>query len=117
METKRVRRKRTEDGSTTPKQEAGNIKVYRSYTSSGVLMSEDEGLEELEVSRFEVEPAYVSVNHGRTVNLGNYESAKVDVRVSVPCYREEIEPAIIYADTTAINSLEDIIAEYVEELK
>lgn len=28
---------------------------------------------------------YVGIAYGVTVNLGNYESAKVDVRASVPC--------------------------------
>ncbi len=45
---------------------------------------------EREVEEFEVEPAYVRVNAGRTKNLGNYESLRVDVSITVPCYKETI---------------------------
>lgn len=116
MVAKRRTRRRAE-GIAVPKQEATTVKVSRAYTSSGTLMDEDEGFEELEVRKFETDPAYVSVNHGRTVNLGAYESARLDVRVSVPCYPEEVTEALLYADTTAVDFLEDSIAEYVEELK
>lgn len=35
--------------------------------------------------------ANVSVNAGATVNLGNYESARINVMLSMPCYPEEID--------------------------
>lgn len=46
--------------------------------------------ENLEVKRFETHPAYVRRGYGVTLNLGNYESARVDVSVEVPCYVEDI---------------------------
>jgi len=46
---------------------------------------------EKEVEVFEVEPAYVRVSAGRTKNMGNYESLRVDVSITVPCYKETIE--------------------------
>jgi hypothetical protein len=45
----------------------------------------------LQVTPFEVEPAYVRASAGTTRNLGNYESLRVDVSVTVPCYTAEIE--------------------------
>lgn len=45
----------------------------------------------MEIRPFETNPATVSVKGGATVNLGNYESARVDVMLTVPCYLEEID--------------------------
>ena len=61
-----------------------------SVTSSGVGVDEDKRTV-LEVRKFETEPAWVRVNAGVTKNLGNYESLRVDVSISAPCYVEEIE--------------------------
>lgn len=43
------------------------------------------------IRKFESEPAYVRINTGMTKNLGNYESLRIDVSLTVPCYPEEIE--------------------------
>jgi hypothetical protein len=48
---------------------------------------------ELEVRAFVTEPALVRAKYGVTINLGNYESGRVDAEVTIPCYVEEIEPA------------------------
>lgn len=117
MVARRRRQKRTEDTSTLPKTESGTIKVHRAYDSMGTLMDEVEGVEDLEVKTFVTEPSYISVNHGRTINLGNYESARIDVRISVPCYQSEIPEALLYADKLAYEFMEDSIKEYVEEIK
>jgi hypothetical protein len=53
--------------------------------------------EPLTVQRFVTEPARVSVGMGLTLNLGNYESARIDVSLVVPCYCEETEEAYVYA--------------------
>ena len=34
---------------------------------------------------------------GLTINLGNYESLRIDVGVKMPCYKEEIEKAKVLA--------------------
>ena len=54
------------------------------------------GKEQVDIGRIRIRPfvtntANVSVKGGATVNLGNYESARVDVMLSVPCYIEEID--------------------------
>jgi hypothetical protein len=49
--------------------------------------------EDLAVHEFITEPAKVEVKMGMTINLGNYESARVDVGLVVPCYREEADEA------------------------
>lgn len=47
--------------------------------------------ETIKVRPFVTEPANVSMKSGVTINLGNYQSARVDIMISVPCYVEEID--------------------------
>jgi hypothetical protein len=68
--------------------------------------------EKLKVRKFLVEPAYVRVNAGMTKNMGNYESLRIDVSITVPCYTEEIDkvfPAV--ADKVSI-FLEEELKQY-----
>ncbi len=82
----RVRRAgpKTEGKTATKKVMVG---LYR----SGEEEVSDIVLEEREVRFFEADPAYVRVAAGTTSNLGNFESLRVDVAISVPCYQETIE--------------------------
>ena len=41
----------------------------------------------------------VSVAQGYTKNLGNYQSARVDVRIDIPCSHGEIDEVFEYAQT------------------
>lgn len=50
--------------------------------------SQDE--KQLEVLAFESEPASVQACVGHTINMGNYNSARVEARVTLPCYPEEV---------------------------
>ena len=58
------------------------------------------------IHRFETEPATVNVDYSLTMNLGNYESARISVSVSVPCYKEEIDEAYEFARAWAEQRLE-----------
>lgn len=51
----------------------------------------------IEVREFGTAPAQVMVEYGLTINLGNYESARVAVSLSLPCYAEEVEDAYEFA--------------------
>lgn len=53
--------------------------------------------EQISVGRFLTAPAMVGCELGSTINMGNYESARVMVTVSVPCYREEVSAAYDWA--------------------
>ncbi len=44
-----------------------------------------------QVGTFKTTPARVTISKGLTLNLGNYESARVTVGVEIPCYVEEVE--------------------------
>ncbi len=50
--------------------------------------------ERLNVHRFITTPAHARAGLSMTINLGNYESVKIDVGVTIPCYQEEIEDGI-----------------------
>ncbi|MDR1945996.1 MAG: hypothetical protein LBQ51_02360 [Desulfovibrio sp.] len=51
---------------------------------------DSEVAEHIEVRPFATVPAKVGVSLGRTINMGNYESARITVSVEIPCYREEV---------------------------
>ena len=72
--------------------------------SKGLVPGEGEE-EVIAVHKFETEPAYVSVDYALTLNLGNYESAKLSVSVTIPCYKEEIDDAYEFAEAWAKDRL------------
>lgn len=80
-------------------------------TSSGVGI-EEEKRTVLEVRKFETEPAYVRVNAGVTKKLADYESLRVDVAISVPCYVEEIEEVEQRVASLVADMLDAEIDEY-----
>lgn len=51
----------------------------------------EEEVKEIVVAQFQTEPAYVRINAGVTKNLGNYESFRCDVSITMPCYPEEVQ--------------------------
>lgn len=59
------------------------------------LKEEGDTEDVIEVMRFPegVHPAHVSATMGLTINLGDYESAKISVTTTLPCYVEEIDDA------------------------
>lgn len=81
------------------KERVGKLRVARQYECRNAPTdAEDEEVdtEELDVERFPegVEPAWVNAKKGLTLNLGNYESVRFDVSITLPCYREEVEAAL-----------------------
>ena len=66
----------------------------------------------INIRPFGTEPAHVSVKLGRTINLGNYESAKIDVMVDIPCYREEVKD--VYQDV--LNYVEEVLSKEVSKI-
>lgn len=85
----------THEQEAGPEERAGGrIFVTRAYGKEGAEENEEK---ELPVRRFETTPAHVRASYGLTVNLGNYESARCDVSVTLPCYTEEIEGAFVEA--------------------
>lgn len=65
--------------------------VRRSYKSKDTPENIEEETRMLEVHRFITTPAEVGYGIGLTMNMGNFESARVDVSIKMPCYVEEID--------------------------
>jgi len=65
------------------------------------IPGEDEEVsdEHIEVRPFKSEVARVRVSKGLTINMGNYESARIDVDLMLPCYPEEVKEMMKYVDT------------------
>jgi hypothetical protein len=65
--------------------------------TSTVLGKEKSTGKRIMIRPFVTSTASVSVKYGMTINLGDYESARVDVMITSPCYKEEIVP--VYRQT------------------
>lgn len=79
---------RTRKKPDVEKTEEGFIQVWTS--SHG---AETEKREQIMVEKFAVDPAFVRVSAGRTYNLGQYESFRLDVAITWPCYKERVDEA------------------------
>jgi hypothetical protein len=92
----------------------GMIWVASQFVKSGKPVGDEETAEHMiEVATFATTPAEVEAKMGLTVNLGNYESLRVDVGVKLPCYKEEIDQA----QMVAFEMVERTLFEKVKEAK
>jgi hypothetical protein len=72
----------------------GQLWVSAQFSKAGKPVGDEDVSENMiQVDCFETTPAEVEAKMGLTINLGNYESLRVDVGVKMPCYKEEIEKA------------------------
>jgi hypothetical protein len=69
--------------------------------------------EAVEVKKFETRPAVVKRGYGVTINQGNYESARIDVSVEVPCLIQDVA----LADKWAAKFIEERLLEEVTDVK
>jgi len=67
----------------------------------------------LDVHRFDTTPAIVRRGYGLTLNLGKFESARIDVGIEVPCYAEDAETA----DEFAVRWVESRIQQEVDAIR
>jgi hypothetical protein len=73
------------------------VMVRRQFSTKGAEGPIEESDRTLEVHTFAVEPAKVTFEAGATINMGNYESVRLTVGVSIPCYLEELSDALVHA--------------------
>lgn len=78
---------------------------------SGNTTDEKETIE-TDVHMFITEPAYVRINAGVTKNMGNFESLRVDVSISTPCYREVIDEVFDSMAVKVASLLDNEVDEY-----
>lgn len=102
-----ARRKRS-----TAKEEAPSVTIHTQRLKSRSIIESDEQEYELDAEIFQTDPAYVRVAHGVTKSIGDYESLRIDVAVTVPCYREAIDRTAEDAGEQAALVLERELDEY-----
>ena len=82
-------------------EESGKYQTERLYRPGIGMPWENLGTEEdtFDPVRFKegVEPARISVSLGLTLNLGDFESAKISVTCTLPCHVEELEDTFVAA--------------------
>lgn len=83
-------------------------------TASGVGI-EEEKRKVLNVRKFETDPAFVRVGAGVTKSTAPYESIRIEVAITVPCYVEEIEAVYQRAEALVSDMLEESITNYIGE--
>ena len=68
--------------------------------------------EEILVQQFETEPAYIRVGAGVTKKIAEYESLRVDIAATVPCYREQIQDQTDAVAEWVADRLDEEVDEY-----
>lgn len=109
-----TRRRRRKQETETPKEVEGKITVNSELWADGEIIDENEA-EEIVVQRFESEPAYITVGAGLTKQPRKYESLRVDVRVSMPCYPEQLDQTFENIAEYVAVKLEDEMDKYLGE--
>lgn len=67
------------------------------YGPDGEWTEPENKEEQVAIHRYITQPATVFFELGGTLNMGNYEMARVSAGVTVPCYREESGAAFAWA--------------------
>jgi len=62
-----------------------------------------------EVRIFKEEPYYVVYKRSKTINLGNYESEKIDIGITVPCKKGEEGRTLALAMTWVAKNLKKAV--------
>ena len=73
------------------------LTVKRQFRAGKKVLIDNEETEVVDVHRFLTAPGEVGLSGGMTLNLGDFESARVDIHWKVPAYVEEMEEAYKYA--------------------
>jgi hypothetical protein len=74
-----------------PQVHATTLWVERTAPVAGASTFEEQ---HVEVRVFETQPALVTCKAGRTINVGNYESIRLDVGITLPVYPEEAQEGL-----------------------
>jgi hypothetical protein len=67
--------------------------VENRFVFKSELQRETSSEELVSVRKFDGEVARIRRGYGLTLNLGNYESARLDVSIEVPCYVDDVAAA------------------------
>ena len=89
------------------------VTVRKQFRVSGENSEIEETVDTIDVHKFVTEPAKIEFKLGVTMNLGDFESARVDIGVSMPYYKEELREAYAYSRQIA----ESVIADEKTKIK
>ena len=67
-----------------------NIFVARTLKMGRQVVLEDENEEAVAVHLFQTEPAGIRIGKDMTINMGKFQSCRLDVAVTMPCYAEQV---------------------------
>lgn len=101
------RRKRAKSADVVSAEETLTVTTSHGKDDDGTRSTK-----KLRVRKFLVEPAYVRVNAGMTKNMGNFESLRLDVSLTVPCYAEEVDDVFPDVADRVSEFLEEELAQY-----
>lgn len=89
------------------------VVVSRQFKSGpdGVWTMPEVTEETLKIHRYITQPSTVGCELGATINMGNYEFARVAVTVMVPCYREEVNNATVWAKDFVEERFKQLVSE------
>ncbi len=86
------------------------ITVERSLTRDNAVVNSESESDTISIHQFATEPASTGVSLGITINIGNFESVRIDVTCKVPCYTEELPQAFEFAQNFAEARLQEQIS-------
>lgn len=105
----------------TIKTKAAKATVQKQLKNKGEVIAETGQAEDVELpEQFAAKEGShgpfceVGVDMGYTHNLGNFQSARVDVSLKVPCLHHEVDDVFNYAKTWVNNRMEEMISELSE---
>jgi len=88
------------------------MRVQRTY-----LGKNQEDVKDLEVHIFETQPAQVNITLGQTIPIRPYETVRVSVSITMPCYKEEVEHKVDEVYTLTFEKLQQIVINMTQSLK
>ena len=100
----------------TVKTPSGEIHTSKMYTDSGEIISHEESSDTIVLSTPApgARMAEVGYNGSITVNMGNFESVKIGVSVTLPSYVEEVADAFRAAKDFVDSRLNSLVTEVKE---
>ena len=66
----------------------------------------------LKIHKFVTEPAYVRANAGVTKQTAPYEALRIDVAITFPCYKEEIDETVKHVTQRVAEILQEEMTAY-----
>jgi hypothetical protein len=110
----RIIRSKAAQARSASKDEIGKRTASSTYSHRGQVAEENTQSEDLGSSHFPagVEPAFVRVSVGSTYNLGNFESLRLDVGVTLPCRVEDIDETYRRASDYVAEKLQEEEAQW-----